>query len=534
MKPAGSALFGAASYASNVAASEITGQSEHFSWAGLAASAAASGLTSELGLKSEALQKIGLGSNSPLGDVEGGLLSGGIDRETSLLLGDNHVSSWASVGEDAFGNALGNWAGQKLGGEIDQMDATWRKEKARNDGVVLSPIEIKPTNIQVANYTPSLDSTFTVADVTSPTTLSNESQQNGEAVGSNDEYNDPTASSVQTVADSTLDRNADGTPRVVTLGGVTVGPSMPNYTIALPSGNTYTIPRSLMLESYLDSYGLGQDQTPDKSMSVNAYQAAISNLPAIYSDLMASSKLSFQDKYDASVAIPGEIVSALSLQQGYPFTLDGYEALYAQNKALQGTSNLFDPKSSVVYVDGWRAAGAAMSAFSPSAAGAVSFNPISVNGPAVGISGTLSNSFFEDNNYEPVGTIFVVNNNKFEAFAEAYASVMQGGSGGFTGDGLNTDYDNYKFEIPTHAVSDGMFEVTSNALDAANFMTDVHSAYNNFESYGQVNIYMKDNQMYFNVVNHNYKYQTNTFSTTMLPTNSDTYQNVLQGIHHDH
>jgi hypothetical protein len=108
MQPVGQALFGAGAYASQVGAAEITGQPEHFSWAGMAASAIASGLTAEAGLKSETLQKIGLGSDSPLGNLEGGLLSGGINREASLMLGDDHVSSWKSIGEDAFGNALGN------------------------------------------------------------------------------------------------------------------------------------------------------------------------------------------------------------------------------------------------------------------------------------------------------------------------------------------------------------------------------------------------------------------------------------------
>jgi hypothetical protein len=110
LRPAGAALFGAGAYGSGVAAAKITGQAEHFSWAGLAAAAVASGLTAEAGLNGGPLQKLGLSNGTFQGDVAGSLLSGGVDRETSLLLGDHHVASWASIGEDAFGNALGNAA----------------------------------------------------------------------------------------------------------------------------------------------------------------------------------------------------------------------------------------------------------------------------------------------------------------------------------------------------------------------------------------------------------------------------------------
>jgi len=108
LRPAGAALFGAGAYASGVAAANVTGQAEHFSWAGLAASAVGSGLTAAAGLDGEPLQQVGDSAGSFTQDVARGLLSGGLTRETSQLLGDNHVSSWQQIGEDAFGNALGN------------------------------------------------------------------------------------------------------------------------------------------------------------------------------------------------------------------------------------------------------------------------------------------------------------------------------------------------------------------------------------------------------------------------------------------
>jgi len=110
LTPTGAALFGAGAYASGVAADKVTGEATHFSWAGVAASAVASGITAAAGLKGEPLQQVGDSAGSFTQDVAGGLLSGGLTRETSQLLGDNHVSSWQQIGEDAFGNALGNAA----------------------------------------------------------------------------------------------------------------------------------------------------------------------------------------------------------------------------------------------------------------------------------------------------------------------------------------------------------------------------------------------------------------------------------------
>ncbi|MFC4527581.1 putative Ig domain-containing protein [Dyella halodurans] len=110
LKPAGAALLGAGSYASNVVAAHITGQASQFSWAGVVASAVASGLTAEAGLKGGALQQLGDSSGSFTRDVAGGLMSGALDKETSQLLGDDRTSTWSQIGEDAFGNALGNAA----------------------------------------------------------------------------------------------------------------------------------------------------------------------------------------------------------------------------------------------------------------------------------------------------------------------------------------------------------------------------------------------------------------------------------------
>ena len=114
LRPLGAAAFAGGSYAAQAAAADVTGQQSHFSWAGLVAASLASGVTDAASLPSQPLQAAGQSSGSFATDLEGGLLSGAIDRETSKWLGDNRTQSWESVGEDAFGNALGNAAVARL------------------------------------------------------------------------------------------------------------------------------------------------------------------------------------------------------------------------------------------------------------------------------------------------------------------------------------------------------------------------------------------------------------------------------------
>lgn len=106
--PQGAPITAADGYVSQVGAAKVTGQATHFSWAGLTAAAVAAGVTAEAGLQGGGLQRMGLSSGTFQGDVAGGLLSGSINRETAQWLGDTHVANWSGMGEDAFGNALGN------------------------------------------------------------------------------------------------------------------------------------------------------------------------------------------------------------------------------------------------------------------------------------------------------------------------------------------------------------------------------------------------------------------------------------------
>ncbi|MGO4502617.1 putative Ig domain-containing protein [Dyella sp. 2YAF14] len=107
--PEGAGILGAGNYAAGIAADKVTGQSEHFSWAGLVASVVSSSATAAANLQGGVMQSMGLSSGIG-NDIAGGLMSGALNHETSKLLGDNHVQGWGQIAEDAFGNALGNAA----------------------------------------------------------------------------------------------------------------------------------------------------------------------------------------------------------------------------------------------------------------------------------------------------------------------------------------------------------------------------------------------------------------------------------------
>lgn len=127
---AGQYIVGAGGYAANVANRRLMGESTQFSWAGLVASGLAAGLTAQSGVG-----RLGSNGNTTTssyasgegwathtaasggtleGDLAAGLLSGAIKRKTSIALGDDRVASWKQIGEDAFGNALGNAAKREL------------------------------------------------------------------------------------------------------------------------------------------------------------------------------------------------------------------------------------------------------------------------------------------------------------------------------------------------------------------------------------------------------------------------------------
>jgi nucleoid-associated protein YgaU len=109
LNTAGKVALAAGSYAAQNASAEIAGQDHHFSWAGVVASAASAFVPSELQLPSEqdALSAIGSGAGTSfLGTLANGVVEGGVQREVSRALGDDHTSSWKSIGENALGTAL--------------------------------------------------------------------------------------------------------------------------------------------------------------------------------------------------------------------------------------------------------------------------------------------------------------------------------------------------------------------------------------------------------------------------------------------
>ncbi|WP_279237486.1 putative Ig domain-containing protein [Dyella sedimenti] len=105
----GNAIIGAASYTGAYAAEQVSGQAAHFSWAGLVSSAVGSAAGGTLGTTNNQAAA-GINSGDFLSRVESNVAQDLVTRESSVALGDNHVMSWEQLGEDVFGNALGNAA----------------------------------------------------------------------------------------------------------------------------------------------------------------------------------------------------------------------------------------------------------------------------------------------------------------------------------------------------------------------------------------------------------------------------------------
>jgi LysM repeat protein len=106
---AGNAVIGAASYVGAYESEKITGQAAHFSWTGWVANAAGSAAAGELG-PTNAQAAAGQQGSNYWERIEANIAQDVTTRETSVALGDHHVQSWKQIGEDVFGNALGNAA----------------------------------------------------------------------------------------------------------------------------------------------------------------------------------------------------------------------------------------------------------------------------------------------------------------------------------------------------------------------------------------------------------------------------------------
>ena len=109
----GNVVEGAADYVGNDVAAKLTGEPEHFSWAGLIASAVSSAVAGEIG-PTKAQNDIGLTGEDYIKNIGARAVGDVVNREVSVTLGDNHVPSWSQVGEDILGNAIGQPIGDAI------------------------------------------------------------------------------------------------------------------------------------------------------------------------------------------------------------------------------------------------------------------------------------------------------------------------------------------------------------------------------------------------------------------------------------
>ena len=122
------AVEAAAGYATQSAASKLVGQPSHFSWAGLISNTVAAGIAGQIGPTSSQVQ-YGEVNDSAWRTGLANLTQGVVQRETSLALGDSHVSSWADIGASAAGTTLGTAIGVPLRDKV----VAWQDSKRYDD-----------------------------------------------------------------------------------------------------------------------------------------------------------------------------------------------------------------------------------------------------------------------------------------------------------------------------------------------------------------------------------------------------------------
>jgi hypothetical protein len=115
LNAAGKYVFGAAGYTSSQGINDAVGNHQTFSWQNLVASAVAAGSTAQLmgdGGRPGLFGQPNTGSF--VQDLGSGVVSGVIKRGTEAALGSDRPDSWESLGENAVGNAIGNYAARTL------------------------------------------------------------------------------------------------------------------------------------------------------------------------------------------------------------------------------------------------------------------------------------------------------------------------------------------------------------------------------------------------------------------------------------
>ncbi|MGC1549571.1 MAG: C2 family cysteine protease, partial [Rhodanobacter sp.] len=125
----GDAIQGGATYAGNDLAAQITDQPAHFSWAGFVASSLSSVASGELGPTSDESQ-MGQTTGNYFDDLGARAVGDIVDREASLALGDQHVQSWAQVGEDVAGYAIAQPIGNALAGSAKSAIDAYKQQQA--------------------------------------------------------------------------------------------------------------------------------------------------------------------------------------------------------------------------------------------------------------------------------------------------------------------------------------------------------------------------------------------------------------------
>jgi hypothetical protein len=131
--------------------------------------------------------------------------------------------------------------------------------------------------------------------------------------------------------------------------------------------------------------------------------------------------------------------------------------------------------------------------------------------------------------YEHIGTVYVATETNFTSLSEAYAAASQDDSG-FNTDSLSTDKESYRQEIPTNYLADGSLVVGQNFVDALNFAAKVDVNQKEFVNLGQVNLYIKDNNLYYEIVTNTYNTSTNNFTKSNPTSSSPYYNQVYQGL----
>jgi type IV secretion system protein VirB6 len=280
-----------------------------------------------------------------------------------------------------------------------------------------------------------------------------------------------------------------------------------------------------------------QDGRPLNNTEVEqAWGSVMQKLPEAMRQIANDTSLSFQQRYELSARLPGDVGLYfdrwhLAYQGDDARATEHIQDLITQIQAYQRQFGLFDPAQSTLIASDAEEAGRLLGQLLGGDHSATWLNPLEGK-QGMRSTGPLSLGGETDRmGYETIGTILISDPRYFQAALAAYGLHVQEQAGGFDTDTLDATRE-LPEGMPTSPRGARGYAVAQGVLDAASFITDVRSKAANFRATGSITIFEHEGKKYMEYVENSYSSRLSQFRKTAPTQDMDGFKKVVKGMQH--